>query len=209
MVDMHSLPPEHDIHVAKGADIDQACRILASAFTDDPVCAWFSGHPEIYASLFRYHAEALYKRYDQIYINKEKTGAAMWLPPRVSIRMPFHSSVFSVAWRLAKTGGMKSISRGIKLEEILLKHYPKTPHFYLHAVGASLNNQGRGIGSALIKTGLTKSDKQGVPVYLESSNEKNNPLYERCGFEVIGEISLPDGGPTMWRMRREAQPINL
>jgi ribosomal protein S18 acetylase RimI-like enzyme len=40
------------------------------------------------------------------------------------------------------------------------------------------------------------------PAYAESSNQRNVPLYQRFGFEVIQEISLPDGGPTLWTMRR-------
>ncbi|HAT26776.1 MAG TPA: hypothetical protein DCS89_07175 [Gammaproteobacteria bacterium] len=48
-------------------------------------------------------------------------------------------------------------------------------------------------------------DKQGAIAYLESSNVKNNPLYERHGFEVIGEATSPDGGPTIWFMKRAAR----
>jgi ribosomal protein S18 acetylase RimI-like enzyme len=40
------------------------------------------------------------------------------------------------------------------------------------------------------------------PAYLESSNQRDLPLYERFGFKVIQELSLPDGGPTLWTMLR-------
>jgi ribosomal protein S18 acetylase RimI-like enzyme len=42
-----------------------------------------------------------------------------------------------------------------------------------------------------------------MPCYLESSNPRNVPLYERHGFEVTAEHWLPDG-PVMTYMWRPA-----
>jgi ribosomal protein S18 acetylase RimI-like enzyme len=43
------------------------------------------------------------------------------------------------------------------------------------------------------------------PAYLESSNERNVPLYERLGFEVRERYVLPSG-PPVWLMWRPAAP---
>jgi hypothetical protein len=48
-------------------------------------------------------------------------------------------------------------------------------------------------------------DAEGIPGYLESSNERNLPLYRRYGFEVTGEIVLPEDGPIIWPMWRDPQ----
>ncbi|WP_458645714.1 N-acetyltransferase, partial [Mycobacteroides abscessus] len=41
------------------------------------------------------------------------------------------------------------------------------------------------------------------PAYLESSNIRNNPLYERFGFKVVEEIKPTTHGPSLWAMYRD------
>ena len=62
--------------------------------------------------------------------------------------------------------------------------------------------RGGGFGHALMTSRLDKCDREGAPAYLESSKESNVPYYMRFGFEVTGELTIPDGGPTMWQMWR-------
>jgi hypothetical protein len=38
-------------------------------------------------------------------------------------------------------------------------------------------------------------DETGLPAYLESSNPRNIPLYERFGFELLGVIQGGDFPP--------------
>ena len=68
------------------------------------------------------------------------------------------------------------------------------------AVGAHFDVQGYDDLDAL----LSQVDAAGVPAYLESSNERNVPLYERHGFQVVGEHQALGRGPTIWRMWRDA-----
>jgi ribosomal protein S18 acetylase RimI-like enzyme len=64
--------------------------------------------------------------------------------------------------------------------------------------------QGRGLGSALLEAGLARCDSEGASAYLESSNPKNIPLYERYGFEALGVIE-PDDFPPLTPMLRPAR----
>ena len=45
-------------------------------------------------------------------------------------------------------------------------------------------------------------DRDGVLAYLESSNLRNVPLYERHGFEILGTIQA-GGSPTITPMLRK------
>jgi ribosomal protein S18 acetylase RimI-like enzyme len=51
---------------------------------------------------------------------------------------------------------------------------------------------------------LARVDADGVPAYLESSNERNLAFYGRQGFEVTSEVVIT-GGPRVWPMWREAR----
>jgi len=48
-----------------------------------------------------------------------------------------------------------------------------------------------------------EADDRKLPSYLETATPSNVGYYERCGYEVVGEIAMPSG-PVMWRMERPA-----
>jgi GNAT superfamily N-acetyltransferase len=80
------------------------------------------------------------------------------------------------------------------------------PHWYLGYLGARRDRQGQGLGTQLLREVLAGADTDGVPAYLESSNERNLALYERHGFRVVGDLRALGHGPIIWRMWREPQP---
>jgi GNAT superfamily N-acetyltransferase len=73
----------------------------------------------------------------------------------------------------------------------------------LSGIGTDPPAQGTGVGTALMQSRLTQCDATGLPAYLESSKESNVPFYERHGFQVTKEITIPGGGPKLWLMWRE------
>jgi predicted N-acetyltransferase YhbS len=83
--------------------------------------------------------------------------------------------------------------------------HPTEPHWYLAVLGTDPAHQGKGIGGALQRVVLDRCDREGVPAYLESSKESNVPYYERFGWRVTSELTLPKGGPTLYLMWREPQ----
>jgi GNAT superfamily N-acetyltransferase len=60
-------------------------------------------------------------------------------------------------------------------------------------IGVEPHAQGRGLGGALMKHAVERCDADGVLAYLESSNPRNLALYERHGFERVGEIQIGTG----------------
>lgn len=103
--------------------------------------------------------------------------------------------------RLLWTFG-RQVARGIQLDELMKKVHPEEPHWYLAIIGSDPSVRGAGYGHALMRSRLDRVDAEHAPAYLESSNADNLPYYSRFGFDVTGEIVLPDGGPTLWAMWR-------
>jgi ribosomal protein S18 acetylase RimI-like enzyme len=83
-------------------------------------------------------------------------------------------------------------------------YHPSEPHWYLPLIGVDPFQQGSGLGSALMRHALARCDSEGKPAFLESSNPKNVPLYERHGFEVLGRIQA-GASPTLFPMLRKAR----
>ena len=94
-----------------------------------------------------------------------------------------------------------AVRRGMLVDERMAAVHPEEPHWYLAIIGSDPTVRGKGFGNALMRSRLDRCDAEYAPAYLESSNPDNVPYYERFGFEVTGEITLPDGPSLipMWR----------
>jgi GNAT superfamily N-acetyltransferase len=66
-------------------------------------------------------------------------------------------------------------------------------------------HQGKGIGTQLMRPLLDRCDAEHMPAYLESTDIRNNPLYERLGYKVTEVLDVPHSGPRIWCMWREPQ----
>lgn len=76
---------------------------------------------------------------------------------------------------------------------------------YLPVIGVDPAHQGKGIGAALMKHATALIDAAGALSYLESSTPANISLYERHGFESMGQIPFGDSG-VVTPMLRARQP---
>ena len=94
------------------------------------------------------------------------------------------------------------LDRLAALSQTMEDSHPHHPHLYLWFAGVHATRQGQGWGGRLLASRLARADEEVVPAYLEATSERNRGLYERHGFEVIGELSV-DGSPTMWQMWRD------
>lgn len=189
------------VRQARPDDFGPLAEILARAFYDDPVTAWF--YPDAARRLRqgrRFFAIRLRQLagFGLIFTNDEQSGAALWAPPG-HWRENFRQSLRMLPMLPALLPHMVRSTRAVR--EIERRH-PAAPHYYLSVVGSDPEKQGEGIGSALLAPMLQRCDETATAAYLESSKESNLPFYARHGFAVRERIELPDG-PPLWLMWRE------
>ena len=87
------------------------------------------------------------------------------------------------------------------------------PAWYLAAVGVKSSRKGQGLGSRLLGKMLARCDRLGWPAYLESSSQRNVPLYQRLGFERLAEplpsvIEVPGGSEPLVPMLRPSALVS-
>ncbi|RZS36605.1 acetyltransferase (GNAT) family protein [Herbihabitans rhizosphaerae] len=185
------------------ADRGPAAVTLARAFADDPVMTWITGprtprFTELAPGMFAAQA-ADSMRAGGAWTVTGNGSSALWLPPGVR-----NDSLFSLARNLIPAVKLfgRRITVGLKALSEMERAHPKEPHWYLQVLGTDPDHQGKGFGSVVITPVLERCDREGVPAYLESSNERNVPFYERHGFRITKQFRFTDG-PQLWPMWRD------
>lgn len=83
------------------------------------------------------------------------------------------------------------------------RHDPTAPHWHLGPVGVEREQQGQGIGTALLQGFGERMDARRTIAYLETDKQANVRFYERFGFRVAAEA--PVVGVPNWFMIRRAE----
>lgn len=191
-----------DIARATSTDVPTIGDALARAFHADPVLAWIvpdaARRRARLPSAFTAFAE-VYLSHNETYVTGDGAGAALWAPAGVEPILEEQAEAFGE--RIAAALG-DDADRAWEVTALLEQHHPGEPSFYLQFLGVVPERQGRGLGSRLLTTVLRRCDAVGAPAYLEATSVHNRRLYQRHGFEVIGELMLPNG-PPLWPMWRE------
>jgi GNAT superfamily N-acetyltransferase len=198
-----------DVRPARRPDVRALAGVLGRAFYDDPVTMWMvpgndarsAALPRAFATMTRHHFLAggggeLAARDGVI------GGATLWDPPGRWKLTRREEWLMKPAFLWAFRGRALASEQ---VAEIMKEKHPEEPHWYLMLIGTDPTVRGKGYGQLLMRSRLDRCDAEQAPAYLEASKPDLVPYYQRFGFEVKGEIKLPDGGPSMWPMWRAAR----
>jgi ribosomal protein S18 acetylase RimI-like enzyme len=192
---------------ATAADVDAMAAQMARTFYDDPVTSHiFRNEARRDAALrayFRTQMKADYLPFGGCYTVEGYAGSAIWAPAGKPLHTGLRALLTMVPVFPYVVTNMKTTMQLLALVE---SKHPHEPHWYLASLGTAVEQQGKGVGGALMRPVLEHCDAEGIPCYLESSKERNLPFYRRHGFEVVEEVRLPNDGPLLWTMWREPTP---
>ncbi|HTO05782.1 MAG TPA: GNAT family N-acetyltransferase [Myxococcota bacterium] len=186
------------VRAATTSELERAIATITCAFAADPFTRWvwpdaadFLGHFPLVLREFGVHAAAN----ESVYVTEDFGGAALWIPPGVHPNEPALVAIIERSVRGARKDEF------LEVFGLMGSYHPEDPHWYLPMIGVDPSRQNQGNGGAILQHALARCDREGLPAYLESSNPMNITLYQRHGFEIMGEIRVADS-PLMTPMLR-------
>jgi GNAT superfamily N-acetyltransferase len=191
-----------DVRPAAQSDEGTVIGVITLAFSTDPMARWAFADTASYLAVMPVFVRAFGGNglaCGATHLVEGGWAAAMWLPPGVD------PDVETMMALTEQHVGNDRLDDMMQVFTQMEKHHPADACWYLPLIGVDPTCQGRGYGSALLAYALRQCDRDGLPAYLESSNPRNIPLYERHGFEVLGAIqsgTSPTIVPMLRRPRR-------
>lgn len=179
-------------------DRADAIAALVVAFSADPVIRWMYPNAQRYLVHFPELVQLLSSgAFEAGAVDRASRGAgtALWVPPGAP------TDDEALVELLVRSIDAHRHPTAFSFLEQVQQHHPTQPHWYLPVIGVDPRCQGQGYGSSLLRRGLDRCDRDGLPAYLEASSPRNRELYERHGFEVIAVIQADDS-PPLWPMLR-------
>ena len=221
------LQQQQTITLSQAEFLDGCATVLASAFENDPILNWVleSCPPDVREKEWLTMWQGFVATQQHTYApsfglflaleNKtnDPVAASIWFPPGQEMG----------TWDLVRSGilngfrRMGCLSRCVSaFGEIEKSRKMMTgPHVYLFTIGVHQSTAGCGYGSVFANSILSIVDEVGnIPCYLENSNPRNIPFYNRLGFNIVQEIRVGEDGPPAFIMIRpprstQAIPISI
>lgn len=189
-------------------EIDEASRMLAEAFRDNPLNVAVIGRGARRrarcneAGMRQLLPTALRHGLVLRAGGARPSGVGIALPPYA---YPLPPPPLPAQLRALLLQGLAVRTRWRRVFEHLDRLHPRDPHWYLATLGVAPAAQGCGLGRALLRALLARADGDALPCYLETDRPENVAFYEAAGFSVSRRSRML--GVRVWHMWRPAQAL--
>ncbi len=188
---------------ATSADTEQLVDVLTRSFLDDPLMVWMipdeRRRAEIVPEFFRAHLD-LALDYDGVYTTPRRDAALLFLPPGAWEKVEARDTELTEVFAGITGEYWDSL---LTIMEAQAERHPSERHYYVSFIGVDPRAQRRATGTVLVDALVENADREGVPLYSETSSTGGAGLAGRYGFAPLGaDILLPEGPSLrpMWRV---------
>lgn len=182
----------------------QAAELLSVAFSTDPVITYL-------LNMLPASKQLSYRRslFDTLLTAGGLNGAtfneadgwqscAVLMHPGQRVDNPFtlvQSGLFSVLWNLGVKGCVRMLFEYTSLTDAAKYKalHNRKRFYYVFFVGTLHEYRGKGLSSALIRDIQAQAARDQLPVWLEATTSYSHQLYQKLGFDTVGEIVLGKG----------------
>jgi GNAT superfamily N-acetyltransferase len=228
----HSPPRESvrsEVRLLTRDDLDDAVDVLARGFAEEPGTLALFPDPEVRRALWELNARQALEETIRLgtvhaaVLDDEIAALAMWHPPGVRpsgaldrVRLLRHALPHAAtlarglppATRVALPHALPAL-RIARARNTAVKPATREPTWHLAFLATLPEHRGKGLARRLLDRQLSRCDEDRLPVWLETTDPVNPPIYERFGFETIVHITDAAWLPGFWVMRREPTPEGL
>ena len=187
------------INVSTAAENSRVIDSIMLGFSTDPILRWLFPEPHKYLAncpkIVQLFGGGAFE-HSSAYHHQNYAGAALWLPPDV------HPDEEKLTKLFQENLNGSQLEEIFSIFEQIDNFHPDEPCWHLAFIAVDPAQQNRGHGSALMKHTLEAVDLDKKLAYLESTNEANLTLYQRHGFELVGNIQAGNS-PSLFPMIRE------
>lgn len=191
--------------------IIEASKVFTEAFIDYPLFSYMvedpSARPRIYPHIFQLMIKHTIKFGEAYATSENMEGIALWLPSERS-DISIWSNLTNGGIGLFLKMGLRIAYRSMMFTEFASKLHHEvitSPHIYLFQIGVKKRHRGKGYASKLMRPMMERADGEGQPIFLETHDESNIPIYQRYQFETRRHDKIPGSDVNHWTMIRTPQ----
>ena len=209
LVNGMGLPNDTSLVEAAVTDLPAVIDDLAAAFAEDELFDWFLrddqkrdiGRKTYFDAIVRHVA------FGTARIERPAGGGAVaiWMPQGANAAASVSRDLQMLSAKLRATGHGRA-QRLFALESTLNAQRPThVAHADLWFLGVRPERRGQGLGSALLKAGLDRLDRQNQAVHLQIANAAHLEFFQRHGFSVTNQVTVRPASPPIWGMWRDVR----
>jgi GNAT superfamily N-acetyltransferase len=176
---------ETQISLVAAPDAERAYATLSASFAENTFARWMFPDDDEFARYFpQFLAAVMYTAFDthSAWQIDDFSAVALFLAPSVE---PDPEGVSEAVLKSVDRTKFEDLFASLALME---DAHPRTPHWFLAGIGVDPAQRGSGLGGLLLAACLERIDGTGLPVYLESSDDRAVPFFERHGFVTTGRL---------------------